>query len=125
MYKEILEKFCKSFNLKLVFNVNHFKEKTCTLHCCPNDSREDDSCCSAVNRMSRRIFNTAMACSSIESEEEICQRYISFILGCDVFDTCILASSGRLKPRKRVASVPETLEELEIMLDLASVEKAS
>ena len=66
-----------------------------------------------------------MTYSNLDSEEEVCQRYISFILGGDVFDTCMLASSDPTKTRKKVASVPETLEELNIMLDLASVEKAA
>lgn len=128
MYKEILEKFCEAFSLKLVFSVNDFNEKTCALHCCLDDGREAHvypTCCSIVNRMFRQVFSSVMTYSNTDSEEEVCQRYIAFILGCDVFDTCILASSDRTKNRKKVTSVPETLEELEIMLDLASVEKAA
>ena len=124
-YREILEKFCKAFNLELVFGVNHFKEKTCTLHYCfADDSSQDDSTRSIVNRMFGLVFNSTLICSSTDSEEEVCQKYISFILGCDVFDTCVLVGSDHIKTRKKVASVPETLEELGILVDLALVEKS-
>lgn len=116
MYREILEKFCEAFRLSLCLDQDPVLE----FWRCKTASANFD-CSIFASKLSK--YKTRIWSEYCVTEEEACKEYIESMLGC-----CVLVELDPIKTNhdnalgmtlhRKMISIPKTLEEFAIWIDL-------